>query len=602
MIRAVCTILVVSAANVGAQNALCVTEQDCTAGHYCYQSRCYPLPGTAPVAAPPPPPQSPPPAPQRTRPAARPVAADDDSEDATEAESPAPGAKPKVISANGLNLMTFGIEVQAGLGAGIFFNGSDRAFLRDSSSSSSRDVFGGGLAKQVSFGLVLGNVHTIGFQGTWTDHAPATGINATFDSDLLAFFYRIQLTRPEARFGAWLQVEGGGGYFTGVFSTGFETATLEISGVAGGARLGLDYAVLPWVPNLRLGASVGLTGWLPFESCTTTRGSENCSKSGLAGNGNLTAVVSMRFTLPIATRRQPLPPPPPPTRRYVLVTSTLDVSTSDASRADVTDTPVYRQQLAKTRQVAISAPSSCTSETAASRTGTAAASGAILKTDCGVEMSELERALTRAGYSVASWRSVSALVGPVSRPNMTPTEAAAKLGAQVLFQVNSLEKITAEPARNARWERRFYVSDALASQGPPALLSNQESAELRPMIEAIEGDSLKGMRQGAMLDINAINVSTGQTMWFYRWQKLDTDRYETGARGLYTQLGSGPWAAVAWPIGPRASVSPTMSTGEVRVERSGGGPESVSEALYFQLMREVVRDFVGSFTGTPLPP
>ena len=606
MIRAVCTIVVAIAANAGAQAALCVTEQDCTTGHYCYQNRCYPLPGTAPAAAPTPPPAA---APARARPAPRPAdapdAPEDGSDEAPDDEAPPrPGAKPSLISAKGLKLMTFGLEAQVGLGGGVFFNGTNTAFFREPSSSSSssrNDVFGGGLAKQVSIGLVLGNAHTIGFQGTWSDHAPAPGVSSTtFDSSLLAFFYRLSMSKADSKFGAWFQLEGGGGYFNATSSTVFGPTTLKISGLGAAARLGLDYAILPWVPNLRLGASAGLGAWLPFESCTEVRGMENCSRSGTAPNGNFTAVVSLRFTLPLTTRR---PPPPPPTRRYVLVTSTLDVSTSDASRADVTDTPVYRQQLDKTRQVAISAPSSCTSETAANRTGAASSSGAaILKTECGVEMSEVERALTRAGYSVASWRTVAALVGPASRPNMTPTEAAAKLGAQVLFQVNSLEKITAEPARNARWERRFYMSDSQANQGQPALLSNQESAELRPMIEAIEGDSLKGMRQGAMLDINAIHVATGQTMWFYRWQKLDTDRYETGARGLYTQVGAGPWAAVAWPTGSRPSASPTMSTGEVRVERSGGGPESASEALYFQLMREVVRDFVGSFTGTPLPP
>ena len=502
--------------------------------------------------------------------------------------------------------MTFGLEAQGGLGASVFFDGTTQAFLKTSSSSSSsikKNSFGPGLAKQLSIGLVLGNSQTIGFQGTWSDHDPAAGVVSTkFDSTILAFFYRLMMTKPETKFSAWLQLEAGGGYFRATSTGGFETSSIEVSGAALTARIGLDYAILPFLPNLRLGASVGLGGWLPFERCSETRGVKSCSSSGNAGNGNLTAVVSLRFTLPLATRRPPPPPPPPLVRRYVMVTSTLDVSTSDNSKADVTDTPVYRQQLARTRQVAISAPSSCTSETAASRTGTAAASGAILTTDCGVEMSELERALTRAGYSVASWRTVFALVGPISRPNMTPTEAAAKLGAQVLFQVNSLEKITAEPARNARWERRFYVSDSVATKGEPALLTNQESTELRPMIEAIEGNSLKGMRQGAMLDINAINVATGQTMWFYRWQKLDTDRYETGARGLYTQLGDGPWSAVPWPTGPRPVVGPTMSSGEVREERSGGGPDSASQALYFQLMREVVRDFVGSFTGTPLAP
>lgn len=49
-----------------AQTNLCVTERDCGAGSYCYQNRCFPLPGSAPAPATPAAATTPPPAAQPT--------------------------------------------------------------------------------------------------------------------------------------------------------------------------------------------------------------------------------------------------------------------------------------------------------------------------------------------------------------------------------------------------------------------------------------------------------------------------------------------------------------------------------------------------------
>lgn len=355
-----------------------------------------------------------------------------------------------------------------------------------------------------------------------------------------------------------------------------------------GARVGWELRPLASLPNLRVGPWAGVDGWIAREACTGAGASESCQDVELGDTANVmvSAGVEVRFDLPLTYK---------PRAEFVTVVSEVQVATTEGTAPEVTETPQYREVLPQVRQVALQAPNECASRTAANATGLGTATGTLVKTTCGVEMGELERALTRAGYVVQSWNTLAAMVRD---QHVTPREAAAQLGAQVLFQVNSLEQVKAVPVTGARWERRYFHSDALGTQGAPALLPESERLFLREMVARQESELLGalGSRQGAMLDVNAISVSTGQTLWFYRWQRLDTPSASRRVSALASREGAGYWFQVM-PITPASAVTPVdpraaVESGE---QLQGGGAQDVADATYFRLMREVVTDFVQRF-------
>lgn len=93
----------------GLAQSLCVTERDCGAGSYCYQNRCFPLPGAAaatpevppPASTPPPPAPAPVPPPAPMPPAqpavAQPAVAPAPASSATPAAEPAASARPSAV-------------------------------------------------------------------------------------------------------------------------------------------------------------------------------------------------------------------------------------------------------------------------------------------------------------------------------------------------------------------------------------------------------------------------------------------------------------------------------------------------------------------------
>jgi len=56
----------------------------------------------------------------------------------------------------------------------------------------------------------------------------------------------------------------------------------------------------------------------------------------------------------------------------------------------------------------------------------------------------------------------------VAHGDVTPLAAARELGAQVLFQINSLERSTLDPGRSAFWERHYYRSSSKGCFGFPS--------------------------------------------------------------------------------------------------------------------------------------
>ncbi len=274
----------------------------------------------------------------------------------------------------------------------------------------------------------------------------------------------------------------------------------------------------------------------------------------------------------------------------IQVQSRLVESQRDAPR-EVTGTPAYAGSLPKITNVAVRAPDSCLNQTASGATGSASNTASILTTRCGVEMAELERALTRVGYVVTSWRDLNVAVG---QENLSAKAAAQKLGAQVLFQVNSLEKVKLQPGQDARWERAFFKANREGAMLGPAELRERDVAALRRMAGDEEKKILEHVRFGAMLDVNAIAVDTGQTIWFYRLAKAQAASKDNSVTFTAERIGSG-WRLYS-PSGKKSDERTAMvKSGEVEAISTSGQSANQEETIYFQLMREVIKDFAEEF-------
>jgi len=293
---------------------------------------------------------------------------------------------------------------------------------------------------------------------------------------------------------------------------------------------------------------------------------------------------------------------------YYIVRSELVEQSQIVPSPEVTDTPVYREQLPQIQRVALSAPDSCASETAAQTSGQASAAGTILQTACGVEMSELERALTQAGYVVSSW---SAIKNMVIHNGLTPLAAAQSLGAQVLFQVNSLEKSVIRPPQNAQFQRTPFASDEAGNRGGPVAIDAQTVAQIEPVIAPSERQLLQGSLLSATINATAMLIDNGQAIWFYQWTQVEQPTEPPAVENyLYCEDGGACWlqgqTQSRAPMGGIQNITPGVNMGNLGAMQQGytltGRPADQEDAIYYELMKGLIRDLVSRFAGQSGPP
>ena len=92
------------------------------------------------------------------------------------------------------------------------------------------------------------------------------------------------------------------------------------------------------------------------------------------------------------------------TTNYYQVQSTYRIADVEEQKADVTKSRGFDTAFEKIDVIAVKAPDRCISETQSEKTGQARGTGTVMKTECGVEMAQIERHLAQAGFSVVSWK------------------------------------------------------------------------------------------------------------------------------------------------------------------------------------------------------
>lgn len=277
---------------------------------------------------------------------------------------------------------------------------------------------------------------------------------------------------------------------------------------------------------------------------------------------------------------------------YYLIESRLVESDRLAAEPDVTETSRFRAVQPRIRKVGLRPPDVCADQGLSASSGGAQLQLGVLRTRCGVEMAELERALTRAGYEVVSWSAIRQLVDAGEKPLL---EAAAELEVDLLLQVNALERIDIRAGRDARWERAYYKATKQGEARDPAAVDRQRAAEFDRLISAREARLSSGARVGATINVSAVLVASGSAIWFYEWTRVDDVRRHTDARLLLDCEDEGCFEVHA--AAPSVDEGPV--TGSIVSVSQAGDPADEAQAIFSGLVRELVTDLARRLAGRP---
>ncbi|MEZ4216174.1 MAG: hypothetical protein R3E88_06830 [Myxococcota bacterium] len=275
---------------------------------------------------------------------------------------------------------------------------------------------------------------------------------------------------------------------------------------------------------------------------------------------------------------------------YYVVESRLVQSARFAAAPDVTASPAYRELVARVARVGVRLPDVCADRGISAGSGDASFQQGVLRTRCGVEMAQLERALTKAGYEVVSWDAVQQKARREEKPVLA---AARELRVDVLLQVNALERVDLDAGRDARWERRYYRATRTGERRDPARVAAARADRFEELVRAREERLLGGRRIAATINVSAIWVETGAAIWFYEWTHLDDASVDPTAEVLVRCEDERCEEVVerdpAANDGPREGSIVGVST--------SGDPADEGQAIFHALVREVVTDLAERFAG-----
>ncbi len=309
------------------------------------------------------------------------------------------------------------------------------------------------------------------------------------------------------------------------------------------------------------------------------RGERRASANGLRRATGV-AALGLLFVLAGCGGRAP----------YFLVESRLVESDFAPTAPRVTETPDHAAIHHLIRILALQPPDVCADRGLAGSRQAAALETGVLRTRCGVEMAQLERALAAAGYRVVSW---SALQNEMRSAEVPVREAARALGVDALVQVNALERVEVRPHRAARWERRFYRATLAGEATEAAPVDPARRSAFETLLAPRERRQVGGTRVGATIDVSVVSVPTGTTVWFYQWTRLE-ERPNDAVLSLLIDCEEEVCQEVAAEEGAEISGLVTGSTSSIAPPRD---PEAESRATFHALVDELVSDLAERFAG-----
>lgn len=291
-----------------------------------------------------------------------------------------------------------------------------------------------------------------------------------------------------------------------------------------------------------------------------------------------------------------------PSYDYVRVDFAAESGLIDSEQvAEITKDPAYDTLIGGVTKVAIRAPDSCQNATAAEAEGRATNSDAILKSTCGIYLKELEQALTKVGYQVVSWD----VLGREEKAGSTTYDAAERLGASIVFIVNSVETTVEKPADEASFKFNYFESNEEGEGVKPLALTKQEQLIFAQQVQLREPTAFQQAERLRMLvatlDTTAVAIPARQSIWYYRRSLREfadvNAQHNIFRKFLFATDGQRYWAV--WPTNverPKVVAAPEVrsSSTEFSFKRDS---ESSSESDYKKRQQAMIRVIVGEFAN-----
>jgi hypothetical protein len=155
----------------------------------------------------------------------------------------------------------------------------------------------------------------------------------------------------------------------------------------------------------------------------------------------------------------------------------------------------------KLKRVAFVPPDTCLDMRAADTSTTV--DKRVLRMQCGVTMSEMEREAEKVGFDVVTWQSL--------KGGSRPLEQAKELKIELLFEVNELDVIE-ESNRSSSVEFSYFSGDGSGPVQP--LQVTAKDNEACKAYHARAAPPVSGMT--SVLDLKMVQVSNGSVLWSYR--------------------------------------------------------------------------------------
>ena len=285
---------------------------------------------------------------------------------------------------------------------------------------------------------------------------------------------------------------------------------------------------------------------------------------------------------------------------YIIISKLL-TTTNSGVPPEIVETPTYKQDISKFKTVAVRAPSSCSNRTSDQQKGSAKSESVVLRTNCAVEMALIERALTKASYKVISWSEIDKEI----ERNLSAHQIAAKMGAQVLFQINSLEKSArsfGKVGKDEKLEYSYYNSNDKAEiLGPKAF--DDESREYLKRTFFDNNNQYDNVKLPIVtLDATAINTKDGEAIWFYQWTLSDASNLDYIQKLFISckTTTSCEFDSINNEEDDKNDKKNDKKSNSVSKENEQHNikdqPEDAYDASYALLLNSVINNFVYSFT------
>ena len=167
--------------------------------------------------------------------------------------------------------------------------------------------------------------------------------------------------------------------------------------------------------------------------------------------------------------------------------------------------------------------------------GSATESQTVLRNECGIAMTELEREAARSGFKVVSWQAL--------RPGITGTalELARALKVDGIIEVDELTFNQLDPASRVNIEVRFFNGDI--TQGGDRRLIVPDALKTADACRAIAPELATGTPfASATASVKLVGVEDATVRWLFR-KTLSSSRALRRASMTAPFRGDGGWAA-----------------------------------------------------------